>query len=241
MPRPSPSRRLATHNSELVTELDEDLDDERGPLRRCVVTRVQGERARMLRFCIAPDRTVVPDLAAKLPGRGIWLSARADVIQTACARGAFARAARGAVTLPPDLCSALIAGLTRRVVDHFGLARRAGQAVCGFQKAREVLVAGRAALVVQAADGSVDERQRFLSGVRRSGARGVIVVRPISAAELGVVFGRDHVVHAVITPGRLAATLAVDVGRLAGVSGQPGMMMTIDDAPKVAVDERNGE
>ncbi len=41
------------------------------------------------------------------------------------------------------------AGLTRRVVDLLGLARRAGQAVGGFAKAREALArAGR--LVVQA-------------------------------------------------------------------------------------------
>ena len=182
----------------------------------------------MIRFVVGPERRIVPDLAARLPGRGIWLSARADVIETARARGAFARAARSAVIVPSDLCSALQAGLTRRVVDHLGLARRAGQAVCGFQKAREVLMAGRAALVVQAADGSADERERFLSG-----ARGVVVVRPISAAELGAVFGRDHAVHAVITPGRLAATLAADVERLAGVSGQPGMVLATakdDDA-----------
>ncbi|HTR17181.1 MAG TPA: RNA-binding protein [Acetobacteraceae bacterium] len=190
--------------------------EERGPLRRCVVTRERGERERMIRFVVGPDRVLVPDLAARLPGRGIWLSARGDVIETARARGAFARAARGPVTVPPDLSFMLQAGLVRRIADTLGLARRAGQAVSGFAKAREWLVSGRAALVVQAADGSVDERTRLLSG-----ARDVPVVTPLPAEQLGAAFGRDRVVHVAIAPGRLAETLIVETERLAGIAGRP--------------------
>ena len=169
----------------------------------------------MIRFVLAPDRRVTPDLAAKLPGRGMWLSARADVLGIAQAKGAFARAARGSVIIPPDLLTVMQAGLTRRVVDTLGLARRAGQAVSGFAKAREVLQAGRARLVVQALDGSEEECHRFMSG-----ARDVTSVRPLTGAELGSVFGRDHVVHVAITPGRLAEALMIDATRLSGLSGR---------------------
>ena len=120
----------------------------------------------MLRFVIGPERRVVPDLAARLPGRGIWLSARADVVENAKLRGAFARAARGPVIVPADLLALLQAGLAGRVGDFVGFARRAGEAVAGFTKAREWLVSGRAVLVLEASDGSVDERARLLSGVR---------------------------------------------------------------------------
>ncbi len=143
-------------------------EPERGPLRRCIVTREQGERERMLRFVIGPERRVVPDLGARLPGRGIWLSARADVVENAKIRGAFARAARGPVTVPADLPALLQAGLAARVGDFVGFARRAGEAVAGFAKAREWLQSGRAVLVLEASDGSVDERARLLSGVRWS-------------------------------------------------------------------------
>jgi predicted RNA-binding protein YlxR (DUF448 family) len=143
-----------------------DDEPERGPLRRCIITREQGERERMVRFVIGPERRVVPDLAARLPGRGIWLSARADVVENAKLRGAFARAARGPVTVPADLLALLQAGLAGRVGDFVGFARRAGEAVAGFTKAREWLVSGRAVLVLEASDGSVDERARLLSGIR---------------------------------------------------------------------------
>jgi predicted RNA-binding protein YlxR (DUF448 family) len=191
----------------------QDDEAEQGPQRRCIVTRETGERAMMIRFALSPDRLIVPDLAARLPGRGFWLSARSDVVLAAQSRGAFARAARGPVTLPPDLLSILRSGLTRRVVDHLGLARRAGQAVSGFAKARELVTAGRARLVVQASDGSDEECHRFLSG-----ARDITAVRPLSAAALGAVFGRDHVVHVAIMPGRLAEALIADTARLTGLS-----------------------
>ncbi len=179
------------------------------------MTRVQGERARMVRFVLGPDRQIVPDIAARLPGRGMWLSARADVIETARAKGAFARAARGPVTVPADLLAVLRSGLTRRVVDHLGLARRAGQAVAGFAKAREWVVQGRAAGIVQAADGSLEERSRLLSG-----ARDIWVAWPLQASDLAAVFGRDHAVHVAVAAGKLAETLRNDVERLAGITGQ---------------------
>lgn len=199
---------------------DEDDGPETGPLRRCVVTRERLPKERMIRFVVSPDRIVVPDLAANLPGRGIWLSARGDVVETARTRGAFARAARGPVTVPPDLASGLQAALARRIGDTLGLARRAGQAVCGFAKAREWLAGGRAALVVQASDGSPDERARFVGGVR------IPVVAPLDGAALGAIFGRDHVVHVAVAPGRLAERLASEATRLAG------LRMPADEATK---------
>ena len=225
-------------------------EPERGPLRRCIITREQGERERMLRFVIGPERRVVPDLGARLPGRGIWLSARADVVENAKLRGAFARAARGPVIVPADLLALLQAGLAGRVGDFVGFARRAGEAVAGFTKAREWLQSGRAALVLEASDGSVDERARLLSGIRwtmagelaraaeddgspdapgmgeagtaASRRAAVRVATPLDAARLGAVFGRDHVVHVAVAAGRLAEMLAIETGRLSGITGRNG-------------------
>ncbi|MDE2198680.1 MAG: RNA-binding protein [Rhodospirillales bacterium] len=190
-------------------------EPELGPLRRCAVTRERLAKERMIRFVVGPERRIVPDLAARLPGRGIWLSARGDVIETARTRGAFARAARGSVTVPPDLTSGLAVALERRIGDTLGLARRAGQAVCGFDKAREWLAAGRVGLVLQARDGSSEERARFLGRWTQ-----VPVVTPLDAAGLGAPFGRDHAVHVVVAPGRLAEMLQAETARLAGVRGE---------------------
>lgn len=192
--------------------------EETGPLRRCIITRERQGKERMIRFVIGPERALVLDLSARLPGRGIWLSARRDVLENAHAHGTFAkgfaRAARGPVVVPADLISVLQAALVRRIGELLGLSRRAGQAVAGFEKAREWLRSGQAGLVVQAADGSREERARFLSGV----APEIPVLAPLPATSLGRVFGRDRVVHVAVTPGRLAGRLVVEAGRLAGLA-----------------------
>jgi predicted RNA-binding protein YlxR (DUF448 family) len=193
----------------------EDDEPEHGPQRRCIVTRTHGAREKMIRFVVSPDRSVVPDLAARLPGRGFWLSARADVLETARMKGAFARAARGPVAVPADLNAVLQAGLARRISDHLGLARRAGQAVAGFAKAREWVQAVQAGLIIQASDGSAEERRRLLSG-----ARDLAVAWPFEATVLGALFGRDQAVHVAVASGRLAETLMNEVERLSGISGQ---------------------
>ena len=185
--------------------------EERGPLRRCIVTRESLPKESMIRFVLGPDRALVPDLAGRMPGRGMWLSARGDVLERALNRGAFMKAARGPVHPIPDLRQSIVDGLRRRIRDQVGLARRAGQAVVGFQQAREWLQAGRAALLVEAADGSASERSRLVGGHE------VPVVPVLDAAELGAVFGRDHAVHVAVAPGRLAEGILAEAARLTGV------------------------
>ncbi|MDD2704346.1 MAG: RNA-binding protein [Acidocella sp.] len=192
----------------------DELEDEpeRGPLRRCLVTRQQGPREAMLRFVAGPDRQLVFDASATLPGRGMWLSASADVIDLAVRRGVFPRAAKMQLTVPPNLASVVRAALERRVAELLGLTRRGGAAISGFEKAREWLQAGKAGLVVQATDGSPDERARFV------GNRMVPVVAVLSAAALGKIFGREHTVHVVLAPGRLAGMIENEARRLEGVA-----------------------
>jgi predicted RNA-binding protein YlxR (DUF448 family) len=219
---------------------DQGMDDagdeaERGPLRRCIVTRERQPREAMLRFVVAPDHTLVSDLAARLPGRGIWLSARQDVVQAARTKGAFARAARGMVSVPPDLLSGLIGALERRIGEHIGLARRAGQAVSGFEKAREWLQAGRAALVIQATDGSPEERSRLL-GMH---AGRVAVGAPLDGATLGALFGRERAVHVAVAEGRLAERLLADVRRLQGLR-DPGEGADRNDEKPSGIAGRQG-
>jgi predicted RNA-binding protein YlxR (DUF448 family) len=230
-------RKVTPDAAQIDAPEPEDDEPEKGPLRRCAVTRERLGKERMIRFVVGPDRRIVPDLAARLPGRGIWLSAVGDVVETACTRGAFAKAARGQVTVPPNLASDLKVALARRIVDTMGLARRAGQAVSGFAKAREWLESGRAGLVVQARDGSPEERARFLSGRAQS----VPVVSPLDAESLGAVFGREHAVHVVVAPGRLAEMLWIEAERLAGLeSASPATGGTRRDDAKAGTQRRRG-
>jgi ribosomal protein L30E len=167
---------------------------------------------------------VVADLAARLPGRGMWLSAKAAVLEEARARRLFSRAAQAEARVPEGLAQLIVAGLERRVAETLGLARRAGQAVAGFVKAREWVTTGRAALLVVARDAAADGRRKLLGG------SALAAIAPLDSAALGAVFGRAHVVHVALAPGRLAETLAADAARLAGMRGE-----TVD-----GTDDRDG-
>jgi predicted RNA-binding protein YlxR (DUF448 family) len=199
-----------------------DDGDVRGPLRRCLVTRRVQPKEAMIRFVLGPDGTVVPDLGARLPGRGMWLSARAAVLEEARVKRLFSRAARQEARVPDGLGATIVAGLERRIAETLGLARRAGQAVSGFVKAREWVSGGRAGLVVTARDGAADGRRKLLSG------SAIEAVAPLDAASLAAVFGREHAVHVALAPGRLAAAVAADAARLAGMRGEDVTIATDD-------------
>jgi uncharacterized protein len=166
----------------------------------------------LLRCVVAPDGSLVPDLAGKLPGRGLWLTARRDIVATALAKRLFARAARRPVVVDDDLADRIELLLAARCRDEIGLARRAGQAVMGFAKVETALrAAGGAAVLLAASDGALDGR-----GKLKALAPALPVVEVLTGAELGAAFGREHVVHAALKPGRLADALLVDAARIAG-------------------------
>src|SRR5207302_7221214 len=62
--------------------------------RRCIVTGEVRDRGSLLRFVVGPDGAIVPDVAARLPGRGLWLTARRDIVERRWRNGS-SRAQRG--------------------------------------------------------------------------------------------------------------------------------------------------
>ena len=66
-----------------------------GPERKCIATGEVQPKHGLIRFVIGPESQIAPDLAEKLPGRGIWVSADRAALAKAAKKGLFARAARG--------------------------------------------------------------------------------------------------------------------------------------------------
>jgi uncharacterized protein len=188
-----------------------DEESESGPRRRCLVSGESHAKAELLRFVVAPDGRLVADVAGRLPGRGLWLTPRRDILAAAVTKRLFARAARQAVIVEDGLADRVEALLAERCRDHIGLARRAGQAVMGFVKVQAALAAGKAGVLVAAADGAADG-----CGKLKGAAPGLPLVECLTGVELGAAFGREHVVHAALAAGRLADMLVADATRLAG-------------------------
>jgi hypothetical protein len=185
--------------------------DEPATHRRCIVTGELHERAALLRFVVAPDGELVPDVAARLPGRGLWLMPRRDIVDRAIAKRLFPRAARRPITVTPELADRVEALLAQRCGDTLGLARRAGQAVAGFERVADAARHGRVGLLVFALDAAEAGRRRVAALGREVPSAGAL-----TGAELGAAFGRDRVAHVGVAPGPFSGRLAVDMRRLAG-------------------------
>ena len=168
----------------------------------------------LIRFVVGPDGRIHPDVAERLPGRGLWTLARRDIVARAVKKRLFGRAARAAVGVDEDLDRRVEALLARRAIDLIGLARRAGLAACGFVKVEAVLNDGKAAVLIAACDGSADGR-----GKLRARAPGLPLVEALTSAELGAAFGREGTVHAALKAGPLAEAFLAVAGRLAGFRG----------------------
>lgn len=214
-----------------------------GPLRRCIVRNASFPPDRLIRFVLAPDGMVTPDLAQRLPGRGAWVTAERDCLVTAARKGAFARAFRRQVDAPADLADRVEGLLARRVLDLLGLARGSGDVSAGFEQVRAALKTGRPACVFEASDGAEDGRDKVLAllqaayGAPAAHARGAdaadgtaptndaapLVAGCFSSEELGMALGRERVVHIYVKQSRLAQGLTRELRRLAGFrSLQPG-------------------
>jgi uncharacterized protein len=185
--------------------------------RSCLATGRTSERGRLVRFVVAPDGVLVPDVDEKLPGRGLWVTANRAAFETARRQKLFAKAARAPVCVADDLAQQVEALLLRRCREILGLAARAGQASFGYQKVRDWLIARKGGLLLEASDGAVGDCSKL-----RALASGLVVIDVLTAEELGAAMGRERLVHGVVAPGRLADSFAREALRLSGFRSERG-------------------
>jgi uncharacterized protein len=196
---------------------EKDQDD---PERKCIASGESQPKAGLVRFCVGPDGQIVPDILGRLPGRGIYVSADRALIEKAAKKGLFARAARQPVKVPDGLANLVEELLAQRVVDLLSMARKAGDAVMGYEKVKDWLAKGQAATLIQASDGSERGKTKLHAP---EGAGGFIGV--LTAGEMGLSFGRERAIHAALAAGGLRTRVVVEAARLAGLRVQAAGQM----------------
>ena len=190
--------------------------DRTDPERRCIATGEVQPKGGLIRFVVGPEGMIIPDLAEKLPGRGIWVAAERGALEKAASKGLFSRAAKMQVTVPEGLADLVEAGVAKRLVELVSLARKSGRAVAGFEKVKGWLAEGRAKVLLQASDGSERGKGKLWTpeGGRWFGC--------LTASELGLSFGRDHVIHGALARGGLTDRVILEAGRLTSLRQHDG-------------------
>lgn len=193
-------------------------EPETGPERLCVVTRLELAAEALVRFVAAPDGSIVPDLARKLPGRGVWVSCERAHVATAVKTKAFARSLKRPVTVPADLADSVEALLLRRALAALSMANKAGLVLAGFVKIDAAIAAGEVRALLHAAEAAADgmaKLDRKLAAV--AAARGVTPLHfnSFPGHELSLALGRANVVHAALKSGGATGQFTLEAGRLA--------------------------
>jgi predicted RNA-binding protein YlxR (DUF448 family) len=183
--------------------------------RRDLVTHQVMDESRLIRFVAAPDGAVAPDLARKLPGRGLWVAADRASIEAAVKKNLFSRAAKAPLKPAADLADLVESLLFRRCLDQLGLARREGVLISGFEKSMANIRARKVAWIVEAADGSADGRGKLLALAKHI-TPAPKVCGTFSADDLSLALGLENAIHAVLLEGGRADRWTFEVERLAG-------------------------
>jgi hypothetical protein len=184
--------------------------------RRCIVSGQALSETELIRFVAAPDGRVVPDLAARLPGRGMWVRATGEAIDRAVAKNLFARATSAGVHADANLATHAENLLLARILEAIGLARRAGVLITGFERVEAAIrSAVPPSVVIEASDAGADSRRK-LRGAALACSNRPFVIGCFSRDALGLAVGLESIVHAGLRPGRFADRLVFDAGRLKG-------------------------
>lgn len=180
----------------------------------------------LIRFVRSPDGAVVPDLKRRLPGRGVWVEARAETVGEAVKRRVFTRGFKAETSVPADLAGEVEALLERGALEMLSLANKAGRVVTGFGKVEAALDRNDVAAVLHAGDAARDGRRKLAQAARRgTGGGEVKVLGLFSSQQMDLALGRENVVHAALLANPVSDAFIARALLLAryrnGETGQP--------------------
>ena len=174
------------------------------PERTCIVTREAKSPAGLIRFVLGPDHQVYPDLKHKLPGRGVWITARSDLVEEAVRRRLFSRAFKTEAKAPDTLAQDIGRMLRDDLRQSLSLANKAGNVITGFHKVESVITDKPLVALIHAAEAAEDGRRKLTNPLRKRLGEAISsfpVIQVLSNDELDLALGRSHVIHAALVAG----------------------------------------
>jgi len=186
----------------------------------------------MLRFVCGPDDALIFDIKARLPGRGVWVTASRSHLERALKKGFFARALKREVRIVSDLLQTTEQQLRSAALGSLGLARKAGQVITGFASVDAAVRKGGIAALIHASDSAEDGRRKLTNAVRATDPelRPTETVVIFTSNELSLALGRSNVIHAAAMMGHAGEMFAKKARMVANFSADgaevpPGRQM----------------
>ena len=172
---------------------------ERPTERRCIISQRTDDNYDMVRFVADPSGVIIPDVAAKLPGRGAWVTADRDMLAQAVSTGRLMRALEGK-KIDDDLAEQVENLLLKRCQDSLAMGRRGGITLGGSGK---IKAEGDVSGLLIATDASEREARALKGDVSHDWS-----ISSMTSDELGLPFGRPMAFVALLK-GHLSQTKQV--------------------------------
>jgi hypothetical protein len=158
---------------------------------------------------------LTPDVDAKAPGRGAWVTLSLAAVEEAMRKKAFARSLKQGVEMPADLALQVRTRLEQRLLGALGLARKAGQLLTGATRVRSAIASGQVQALFTARDAAPDGRQKMLAGLRASESGGSLPhYELLTSDQLSLALGMGNVIHAALSTGAAADAALLRAERL---------------------------
>jgi len=171
-----------------------------GSQRFCAATGAIAPVSGMIRFVLAPDGSVVPDLKGRLPGRGIWITATRLALRAAIGRKVFSRSFKREVGIAPDLVESTERLIERAALESLSIAHKAGKVAIGSAKAEAARE--RSVAIVHAREAAPDGARKLAAAVQQSNdANDIAVIEAFTSVQLDLALGRSNVIHAALLAG----------------------------------------
>src|SRR6185369_13276239 len=183
------------------------------PQRSCLGCRQSRDRDALIRFVLSPQGELVPDIEAKLPGRGAYTCVSETCLQAALKQRQFSRAfKREVVTMTPDEMTGQVGGIMqRRILGYLGLANKAGQVISGGSLVSDAIRSGqKPGLILVATDvsESIGEKIELLAAVHH-----VACFRIMKKDDFGAILGKAPRSAVAIRAGGFVAQLTHEIER----------------------------
>ncbi|HFC04890.1 MAG TPA: DUF448 domain-containing protein, partial [Rhizobiales bacterium] len=202
----------------------------------------------LLRFALSPDNILVPDIDAKAPGRGVWITDNYADVALGVKMNVFAKSLKQKIQVPSDLAQITQTRLEQRLKGALGLARKAGQLQTGATRVKSAIAGGTVIALLTATDAATDGRRKMLASLRAArfadhgftdaDDEGIVPFREIphfdvlTSIQLGLALGQENVIHAALTKGAAAKSALLRVRKLT-------KYMVVNDKAGIEQAERN--
>jgi len=186
---------------------------EKGPQRTCVACRQTKNKKELVRYVLAPDKSVLVDYRQHLPGRGGYTCFSVTCVQDAVRRKGFQRCfkSQGLSVEAGPLLNQLTVAVDQKIVSLLGMARKSGQLTSGSNAVIEALrKTASIALIVLAEDisAAIGRKIEFLAEKSN-----IYCVRLYEKQQLGQMLGKEERSVIAVQTGKLADSLLNELHR----------------------------